>query len=159
MIAVPTTGKAVAKTTAKATGRTGGWRRHPERGLSSVEVVVLAPLIIAFILVLVAFGQQVSGRAAVNGAARDAARAGSLERSTEAADHAARRVATSQLGDICVGGTVHVRRTSSYGHERGTLYTVAVSCEVRGLQMLGVPVAATLRGTSSSPIDRYRRSG
>ncbi|WP_228081622.1 TadE/TadG family type IV pilus assembly protein [Streptomyces profundus] len=127
--------------------------------MSSLEVVLLAPLMIAFILVLVAFGQQVSGRNAVNGAARDAARAGSLERSTSAAMGAAARVAEGQLDDICVSGSVTVRRTTGTDHQPGTLFGVEVSCRVRGLDMLGVGVTSTISGLSSSPIDPYRRSG
>ncbi|MDT0267939.1 TadE/TadG family type IV pilus assembly protein [Streptomyces sp. DSM 44915] len=130
-----------------------------DRGMSSLEVVLLAPLMIAFLLVLVAFGQQVSGRNAVNGAARDAARAGSLERSTGAAMNAAAEVAEGQLGDICVGGSVRVTRTTPAGHEPGSLFGIEVSCRVRGLDMLGVGLTSTLSGRSSSPIDPYRRSG
>ncbi|RKN07892.1 TadE/TadG family type IV pilus assembly protein [Streptomyces radicis] len=130
-----------------------------DRGMTTVEVVILAPLIIAFILVLVAFGQLVSGRGAVNGAARDAARAGSLERSTQAAMREARAVAEAQLGDVCVGGTVRVDATTPPGHQPGTLFGIEVTCRVRGLDLLGVPVTNTMSGTSSSPIDPYRRSG
>jgi hypothetical protein len=133
--------------------------QRDDRGLSSVEVVILAPLMIAFILVLVAMGQQVSGRAAVSGAARDAARAGSLERDGASAASAAARTAERELGEVCVGGTVRVEVTSGGGHEAGSLFSVRVSCKVRALDMLGVPVASTLSGASSSPIDPYRRSG
>ena len=45
-----------------------------DRGLSTIEVVILAPIMILFILVLVGFGQLVEGRGAVDSAARDAAR-------------------------------------------------------------------------------------
>ncbi len=134
-------------------------RAGGDRGLTTLEVVILTPLIIAFILVLVAFGQLVSGRSAVNGAARDAARAGSLERSTQDAMREARAVAEAQLGDVCAGDTVSVERTTPAGHRPGSLFGIEVSCRVRGLDMLGVPVTHTLSGTSSSPIDPYRRSG
>ena len=53
-----------------------------DRGLSTIEVVILAPVMILFILVLVAFGQLVDGRGAIDGAARDAARAGWIPRRT-----------------------------------------------------------------------------
>ncbi|MDT0342891.1 TadE/TadG family type IV pilus assembly protein [Streptomyces litchfieldiae] len=134
-------------------------RRMRDRGVSSIEVVILAPVVIGFVLVLVALGQLVSGRSAVSGAARDAARAGSLERSTSAAMREAEEVAEHQLGDVCVAGSVRVVRTSPAGHEPGSLFGVEVSCRVRGLDMLGVGVTSTLSGTSSSPIDPYRRSG
>ncbi|SOD65829.1 TadE-like protein [Streptomyces zhaozhouensis] len=136
-----------------------GGRATGDRGMSSLEVVLLVPLMIVFILLLVGFGQQVSGRNAVNGAARDAARAGSLERSTDAAMSAAADAAEGQLGDVCVGGSVRVARTTPGGHEPGSLFGVEVSCRVRGLDMLGIGLESTLSGRSSSPIDPFRRSG
>ncbi|GAA1903399.1 TadE/TadG family type IV pilus assembly protein [Streptomyces sodiiphilus] len=143
----------------RTTGERGPLRgARGEGGLSSIEVVFLAPLIITFILVLVAFGQLVSGRGAVDGAARDAARAGSLERSQGAAMASARRVANGQLDDICVSGTVTVS-SSGGAFEPGGLFGVEVSCRVRGLDLLGLNVATRLTGSSSSPIDPYRRAG
>ncbi|MGP3971011.1 TadE/TadG family type IV pilus assembly protein [Streptomyces sp. 6N223] len=134
-------------------GRTGSSARG-DRGLSTVEVVFIAPLIMLFILVLVSFGQTVSGRSAVYGAARDAARAGSLERSAGAAMAAAREAVTDQLDDVCVGGTVEV---DGSGFALGGLFTVVVSCEVRGLDLMGIGLETRMEGTSSSPIDPYRR--
>jgi Flp pilus assembly protein TadG len=129
--------------------------RARDRGISTVEVVFIAPLIMLFVLVLVSFGQTVSGRSAVYGAARDAARAGSLERSGGAAMEAARDVADEQLDDVCVGGTVEVLGS---GFERGGLFVVEVSCEVRGLDLMGIGLETTQTGTSSSPVDPYRRA-
>lgn len=154
---------------ARAAGRIRG-RRRPrgriadagpvsgERGLSSIEVVLLAPVIILFILLLVALGQQVSGRAAVDGAARDAARAGSLERGAEAALAASERVARGQLAGTCVDGSVRVENVGG-PHEPDTLYVIRVQCKVRGLDLLGLPVTSELTARSSSPIDPYRRAG
>lgn len=123
--------------------------------MSTVEVVFIAPLIMMFILVLVSFGQTVSGRSAVYGAARDAARAGSLERDAGAAMEAARNVVDDQLNDVCVGGTVSVQ---GRGFRRGGLFTVEVSCEVRGLDLMGIGLQTRMEGTSSAPIDPYRRA-
>jgi Flp pilus assembly protein TadG len=130
-----------------------------DAGVSTVEVVIIAPLIILFVLVLVSLGQTVSGRSAVYGAARDAARAGSLERSQGAAMQAARDVADEQLNDVCVGGTVDVTATGETSHAPGSLFSVEVSCEVRGLDVMGIGLETTMTGASSSPIDPYRRSG
>src|SRR3954471_5866319 len=82
-------------------------RAADDRGLSAVEVVILAPVLILFILVLVAFGQLVDGRGALDGAARDAARAGSLQGERGAADRAALEAATNDLRGICQGA-VHM---------------------------------------------------
>ncbi|MQS08205.1 TadE/TadG family type IV pilus assembly protein [Streptomyces alkaliphilus] len=133
-------------------------RRSDDRGVTAVEMVLLAPLIITFVLVLAGLGQMVSGRNAVDGAARDAARAGSLERTAGEARAASTSVVGDQLRNVCVSGSVQVRSTGS-GHEPGSLYTVEVSCRVRALAMLGLPVTTTVSSTSASPIDPYRRSG
>ncbi|GAB3172134.1 TadE/TadG family type IV pilus assembly protein [Streptomyces incanus] len=139
-------------------GGQGLSRRLPvdDRGLSTVEVVILAPVMILFILVLVAFGQLVSGRGALDGAARDAARAGSIQKDHGRAMAEARKAAEANLADIC-SGPVNVVQTSQ-GFEADTLFTVEVSCEVRGLATLGLNIPTTLSASFSSPLDPYRRT-
>ena len=127
-----------------------------DKGLSTIEVVILAPVMILFILVLVAFGQLVDGRGAVDGAARDAARAGSIQHEYGVAMDEARKAAVADLSDVCVG-TPQVSMTGS-DFRPGGLFTVEVSCEVRGLGMLGLDVSSTIEGKASSPIDPYRRA-
>ncbi|MEU4165987.1 TadE/TadG family type IV pilus assembly protein [Streptomyces sp. NPDC026665] len=134
--------------------RVSGHRR--DRGLSTIEVVILAPVMILFILVLVAFGQLVDGRGALDGAARDAARAGSIQKDHATAMAEARKAAEADLGDIC-SGPVSVTQTST-GFEPDTLFTVEVSCEVRGLAMIGLDVPTTLEASFSSPLDPFRRT-
>ncbi|MFF2844799.1 TadE/TadG family type IV pilus assembly protein [Streptomyces sp. NPDC058001] len=146
-------------------GRTHAWlrdrltalaRRRADRGISTVEVVILAPVMIMFILVLVAFGQLVDGRGAIDGAARDAARAGSIQKDYATAMSEAKKAAEADLADVC-SGPVKVSQTSA-GFEPDTLFTVEVSCEVRGLAMLGLDIPTTLSASFSSPLDPYRRS-
>lgn len=128
-----------------------------DRGLSTIEVVILAPVIILFILVLVAFGQLVDGRGAVDGAARDAARAGSLQRSRSVAMDQATEAARADLDDTCVPGTLSVTQTSD-GFAPDTLFTVQVSCTIRGLASLGLDIKKTITSSSSSPLDPFRRA-
>ncbi|OON78491.1 septum determining protein [Streptomyces tsukubensis] len=123
--------------------------------MSTVEVVILAPVMILFILVLVAFGQLVDGRGAVDGAARDAARSGSLQWREGAAMSEARKAAEADLSDVC-SGPVSIRKTSA-GFADAHLFSVEVSCQVRGLAMLGLDIPTTLTGTSTSPLDPYKR--
>ncbi|MFD9463695.1 TadE/TadG family type IV pilus assembly protein [Streptomyces sp. NPDC060027] len=130
--------------------------RRRDRGLSTIEVVILAPVMILFILVLVAFGQLVDGRGALDGAARDAARAGSIQKDHATAIAEARKAAEADLADVC-SGPVTVTQTSA-GFEPDTLFTVEVSCEVRGLAMLGLDVPTTLEASFSSPLDPFRRT-
>ncbi|MFD4574904.1 TadE/TadG family type IV pilus assembly protein [Streptomyces sp. NPDC058417] len=127
-----------------------------DRGISTVEVVILAPVMILFVLVLVAFGQLVDGRGALDGAARDAARAGSIQKDPATALAEARRAARADLQDVC-SGPVSVTRTSP-GFAPDTLFTVEVSCEVRGLAMLGLDIPTTLTSRFSSPLDPFRRA-
>ncbi|MFJ5279160.1 TadE/TadG family type IV pilus assembly protein [Streptomyces parvulus] len=133
-------------------------RRHPgdDEGLSTIEVVILAPVMILFILVLVAFGQLVDGRGALDGAARDAARAGSIQKDHGTAIAEAKRAAESNLTDVCSGPVSVVQKSA--GFEPDTLFTVEVSCEVRGLASIGLNVPTTLSATFSSPLDPYRRT-
>ncbi|MGW3950112.1 TadE/TadG family type IV pilus assembly protein [Streptomyces sp. NPDC004752] len=127
-----------------------------DRGLSTVEVVILAPVMILFILVLVAFGQLVDGRGALDGAARDAARAGSIQKDHGTAMAEARRAAEADLADVC-SGPVSVVQTSQ-GFEPDTIFTVEVSCQVRGLAMLGLDIPTRLSASFSSPLDPFRRT-
>ncbi|MYS94978.1 MULTISPECIES: TadE/TadG family type IV pilus assembly protein [Streptomyces] len=131
-------------------------RRADDQGLSTVEVVILAPVMILFILVLVAFGQLVDGRGALDGAARDAARAGSIQKDHATAMAEAKKAAEANLTDVC-SGPVSVVQTSQ-GFEPDTIFTVEVSCQVRGLAMLGLDVPTTLSASFSSPLDPFRRS-
>ncbi len=127
-----------------------------DRGLSTIEVVILAPVMILFILVLVAFGQLVDGRGAIDGAARDAARAGSIQKDQATAMAEARKAAAANLTDVC-SGPVTVRKTSA-GFQEGTFFSVEVSCRVRGLGILGLDIPTTLTANFSSPLDPYRRA-
>ncbi|MEU0245974.1 TadE/TadG family type IV pilus assembly protein [Streptomyces sp. NPDC006235] len=131
-------------------------RRADDRGLSTIEVVILAPVMILFILVLVAFGQLVDGRGALDGAARDAARAGSIQKDHATAMAEAEKAAAANLTDVC-SGPVSVVQTSK-GFEPDTIFTVEVSCQVRGLATLGLDVPTTLSASFSSPLDPFRRS-
>ncbi|MEV4907488.1 TadE/TadG family type IV pilus assembly protein [Streptomyces albidoflavus] len=136
--------------------RLGLARPSADAGISTIEVVILAPVMILFILVLVAFGQLVDGRGALDGAARDAARAGSIQKDHGTALAEARRAAEANLADVCTG-PVSVRQTSA-GFEPDTLFTVEVSCQIRGLAMIGVNVPTTLTASFSSPLDPFRRT-
>jgi len=136
--------------------RSCGERSYGDRGLSTIEVVILAPVMIMFILVLVAFGQLVDGRGALDGAARDAARAGSIQKDHATAMAEAQKAAEADLTDVC-SGPVTVTQTSA-GFEADTIFSVEVSCEVRGLAMLGLDIPTTLTATFSSPLDPFRRT-
>ncbi|MEU1120744.1 MULTISPECIES: TadE/TadG family type IV pilus assembly protein [unclassified Streptomyces] len=138
--------------------RGGHYAREGDRGLSTVEVVILAPVMILFILVLVAFGQLVDGRGAIDGAARDAARAGSIQKDYGTAMAEARKAASADLADVCSGPVNVVQKSRGFDSDVDPFFTVEVSCQVRGLAMLGLDIKTTLDATFSSPLDPLRRT-
>jgi Flp pilus assembly protein TadG len=131
-------------------------RRAPDGGMSAIELVFVAPVMILFILVLVAFGQMVDARGTLDGAARDAARAGTLQRDARSAREQAQLAAEADTAHICTG-TPRVRAVGG-GFTPGGLYTVRVTCSVRGLSSLGLPISRTMTAQATSPIDPYRRA-
>jgi Flp pilus assembly protein TadG len=136
-------------------GEEGLSAARDDRGLSTVEVVILAPVMILFILVLVAVGQMVEGRGAIDGAARDAARAGSLQWDVGNAMAEARKAAQANLTDVCTG-PVAVTKTSA-GFADADLFTVEVSCQVRGLAMVGLDIKTRMSGSFTAPLDPFKR--
>ena len=60
-------------------------RPDRERGSMSVEMIVLVPVLLMVVLIAVAGGRYVSAEGMTRAAARDAARAASLERSSASA--------------------------------------------------------------------------
>ena len=78
---------------ARAPRGTSALRR--EDGSMSVEMVVLGPILLMVVLVAVAGGRYVSAEGMTQAAARDAARAASMERSAPAARAAANEALAS----------------------------------------------------------------
>src|SRR5438067_13919183 len=97
-------------------------RTGEDAGLSTIEVVILAPVIMLFILVIMAFGLLVDGRGSVDGAARDAARAGSLQRDEKSPMSQAQAAADADLSGTC-SGPVTVRKDITR-FQTGGLFTV-----------------------------------
>jgi Flp pilus assembly protein TadG len=130
--------------------------RGSDRGSMAVEVVLLTPVLVAFLLLVVAFGRYVAIRGEVEAASRDAARAASLERDGGSAEAAARRTASASLpGRDC--GAVEL----SGNFVAGGTVTATVQCTIplNDLGLLGLPGSVTVRGTSDAPLDLYRRTG
>lgn len=134
--------------------------------MSVLEVVLLAPLVIGFILLLVCFGVLVNARGDVQGAARDAARMGSLQRDDQAANQQAQAAATAELGGTCDGGPIVTQvdpadtAIPSTEFVASGLYTIRVSCVVSlaGLDWFSLG-SQTITAYSTAPLDTYRRAG
>ena len=131
--------------------------RRAERGSMAVEIVLLAPVMMAFMMLVVAGGRYVAVRGDIEAASRDAVRAASLERTEAAAAAIAVDTANAALQDVgqCTNAALGGNFASG-----GTI-TVTLSCQVSydGLGLIGLPGSKTVTITSSAPIDQFRRTG
>ncbi|MCI0688650.1 MAG: pilus assembly protein [Sporichthyaceae bacterium] len=127
--------------------------------MSTVEVVLLTPVLVTLLLVGSALGVLVNARMDVNGAARDAARAGALERTHAAALQQARDVAAAGLDGLCASTSVTSVGGSTAFHAGG-IFTVELSCRVNlsfAANVLGSTETITVQ--SAAPLDSLRRAG
>lgn len=134
----------------RGTGRRWG----NDRGSMSVEVVLMTPLLVAFMLLVVAFGRAVAIRGEVEATTRDAVRAASLERDESAAAGAAGAIVDDMLADRdCNGMTLDWAGA-------GEVITLTVSCEVpyHDLGLIGLGGTMTVTAESAATLDLYRRS-
>ncbi|GAA4194103.1 hypothetical protein GCM10023074_16190 [Microbispora amethystogenes] len=128
-----------------------------ESGSMTVETVMLAPILLLFLLFLVAAGRIVEAQGEVNGAARDAARAASVQRTQSEAESAAREAAETALSGECspqvdMSGTEWEMSTD----EHLAVVRATVTCEL-DLAVLGFGAAKQMSGTSVVPLERFRR--
>ena len=122
----------------------------------AVEIVILTPLLVAFVMLVIAFGRYVDVRGQVEAVARDAARAASVERTAGQAQAAAdATVAAGTRTGACSGAGL------SGAFVAGSTVQVEVRCSVTmsDLGLVGVPGTITVSGTSAAPLDTYRRTG
>lgn len=134
-------------------------RRAPrgDGGSMSAEVVLVAPLLVLLVLLVLAMGRVALLQGDVDAAARDAARAASVERTpgeaAAAAQAALAAVATPdyECAPAALGGTFAA----------GGQVQVTVRCTVpmRTLTGLGLGTSITLDSTGAAPLETYRRTG
>ncbi|GGO18142.1 hypothetical protein GCM10010116_36550 [Microbispora rosea subsp. aerata] len=123
----------------------------------TAETVMLAPLFLLFLLFLVAAGRIVEAQGEVNGAARDAARAASVQRTEAEAESAAKEAAEAALSGDCspqvdMSGTEWEMSSSDHV----AVVRATVTCELN-LGFLGFDATKQMSGTSVVPLERYRR--
>lgn len=138
--------------------------RH-DRGAVTVEMVVLGPVLLFFVLAVFFVGRHALAQQSVQAAAAEAARAASIARSAGEASGAAAGAASASLSnqDVrCVTQSVAVD-TSAFAQRPGVpgVVTATVSCQVdmSDLAFPGIPGNRTLEATMSSPLDTYRGRG
>jgi len=139
---------------------TGALRR--DRGSYALETAVLAPVLIALLGLMVAFGRVIDADGAVDAAAHAAARAASLERDASSAQSEAQAAATSSLqgdGITCQTSSVVVDTagyTLDVGQDATVTVTIACTARLDDIGLPGLTGSKTLTASAISPIDTYR---
>ncbi|OLO25984.1 hypothetical protein PZ61_0237005 [Streptomyces sp. MNU77] len=140
-------------------------RLRDDRGSLSLEAVILFPVLIMVLLLVVAFGRIGSASNAVDTAARNAARAASLERTGGSASTAGSQVARSVLteqGLQCTATSVSVSTggfAAPIGEPASTTATVTCTVRLSDIGLPGLPGAKTMTSSFTSSIDSYRQRG
>lgn len=140
--------------------RTG---QQADAGNAALELVVLAPVLLALLGLVIAAGRTSVAQGSVDAAARDAARQASLALGPAAAEDdglASARAALARDGLDCTSLTVFID-TSQFTSVRvgqPASVTAYVHCTVplSDLALPGLPGSATLTDKFSSPLDQYR---
>lgn len=136
--------------------------RRDERGSATLELVIMAPLLLLFLSVMIFGGRVALAGQAVQQAADEAARVASIARTQEEADQTAAKAARDTLDQQnldCTIVQVHVN-TAGFNAPLGqdSSVTATVSCPVRvgDLAIPGLPGTRTVTATAVSPIDTWR---
>jgi Flp pilus assembly protein TadG len=122
----------------------------------AVEAVLLAPVLLIFMLFIVGAARIAEAKGEVDGAARDAARAASVQRDFGAAESAASEAAAAGLD--CGGGQPQVSLAGSDWRQGGSV-RADVTCDVDLGSAAGFGFAASIRMSSTSvvPLEQFRR--
>lgn len=139
---------------------TSRWR--DERGSAAVEITLVAPVLVLFILVVIFGGRLALARQAVESAAFDAARAASLARTQTDARTAAAKTAAATLTNQKLPCTSTQLDLDTTGFDKpvGTPATITVHlvCDVAtgDLGLPGIASTVLVDAEATSPLDAYR---
>lgn len=143
---------------------TDGWTG--ERGSATLELAVLAPVLLIFVALILAGGRIQLAGGSVETAARDAARQASIARTPAAAQAAAVSSARATLkneGLSCSGLSVSVNTAgfaALLGQPAHVEADVACTVPLADISVPGLPGTYRMRATATSPLDANRgRSG
>jgi hypothetical protein len=136
-------------------------RRLGEDGSAALELVILAPALLALLCLVIAAGRTSIAQGSVDAAARDAARQASIALTPAAARLSAKLSARAALsGDGLDCDPVVTVDTKQFAIPPGepASVTAIVSCTVplADLALPGLPGTARLQATFTSPLDIYR---
>ncbi len=133
--------------------------RRDERGVAALELVVLAPVLIAVLGLGVVGGRIAKTDLELASAARAAARAASVQRDATAALGAAQEVVATELG--AAGVTCHQPDVVVTTGPPGGTDHVHLSCTVPlgDVDLIGVGPSKTMTVDAYAPVDTFRQLG
>jgi TadE-like protein len=130
-----------------------------ERGTMTMELAIVAPVFLAFMMLLAGLGRIVDAQSQVDSAARDAVRAASIARSRDQVPGFAQGAADGSLTGVgwCVGGPQVSLDSAGTRWEPGGQVSVIVTCRVDlgDLTFIGLPGSKTMTSHATAPIDKY----
>lgn len=135
--------------------------RRAERGSLTLELAIMAPVLVAFMMLMVGVGRIVDAQSQVDSAARDAARDASIARGSGEAAARAVDAAQASLGGVgwCLGGPNTQTDTTDWGPGGQVSVTVTCDADLGGLSLIGLPGTKQMTGRATAPLDTFRRSG
>lgn len=136
-------------------------QRAGDDGNAALELVILAPVLLALLGLVIAAGRTSIAQGSVDAAARDAARQASIALTPAAArlaGEASARAALRRDGLDCSPDVLVNTSQFSIPPGQPAAVTATVTCTVSlaDLALPGLPGTARLQGTFSSPLDIYR---
>ncbi len=131
--------------------------RLGDRGSAAVEVVLVTPVLLVLLLFMVQLGRFAVARTDLDGAARDAARAASLERSLPAAGASARTAAESTLASREVTcRTLDMSLDADFSPGGWVAAEVSCTVDLSELSLLAVPGTKSMSSRFVSPLEAFR---
>ena len=140
-----------------------------DRGSLSVELAVVIPALALLLLIVALGGRLVEAQGAIDGAARDAARAASLARDPGTgplgAASLAQQAAAGDLSGYCTGGQLAVKVTNFPALDEpaqlGDNVTVLVTCYINTsvFGVLGLHATHKMTASAIAPLDPFMCRG
>lgn len=131
-------------------------RPRADRGSVAVEVVLVAPLLIALLLLVAGLGRIAHTRGQVDGAAADAARTASLHRDPSRAQQAGADAARDHLGQQACRDLDVAIDTTNFQPGGQVVARVRCTASLAGLGLSGLPGTRTFTATAVAPIEAHR---
>jgi hypothetical protein len=133
------------------------WLRDDRGSGEVVAVILIAPVVVAFVVLVFFLGRQVDSRAAVRTAAEAAAQAGARQRDPASAAAAARSTVTDMLTDpsTCEGGPDIAVDLTDF--RPGGSVRVSVTCQINNGDLTALaPPERRYTGLATAVVDTYR---